>query len=78
MIVNANIAIVLGHFYPLQGQFRSSWIAPINVLSRDKRIAVISAFTEGCSTERLTALTATRSCDSGFASARVAQRYMTN
>ena len=59
MIVNANIAIVVGRFYPLQGQFRSSWIAPVNILPRDKQIAVISALTEGCSirsVERLTGI----------------------
>jgi IS1 family transposase len=57
MIVGPNIAILVGPFYPLQGQSRSSWIAPMNVLSRDQQIAVISALTEGCSiraTERLT------------------------
>jgi len=57
MIVSANIAILVGHFYPLQGQFRRAWIAPMNVLPRDKQIAVISARTEGCSiraVERLT------------------------
>src|SRR3954453_13956778 len=49
MIVRANIAILVGHFYPLQGQFRRASIAPMNVLPRDKQIAVISALTEGCS-----------------------------
>jgi hypothetical protein len=50
---------VVSRFYPLQGQFRSSWIAPVNMLPRDKQIAVISALTEGCSiraTERLTGI----------------------
>lgn len=59
MIVNANIAIVVGRFYPLQGQSRRPWIAPMNVLPRDKQIAVISALTEGCSirsVERLTGI----------------------
>jgi hypothetical protein len=57
MIVDANIAISVRTFYPLQGQFRRPWIAPMNILPRDKQIAVISALTEGCSiraTERLT------------------------
>jgi IS1 family transposase len=57
MIVRANIAILVGPFYPLQGQSHSSWIAPMNILPRDKQIAVISALTEGCSiraVERLT------------------------
>jgi hypothetical protein len=59
MIVGNNIAIPVGSFYPLQGQFRSSWIAPMNVLPRDQQIAVISALTEGCSirsVERLTGI----------------------
>ena len=56
MIVDTNIAISVGAFYPLQGQ-PASWIAPMNTLPRNKQIAVISALTEGCSiraTERLT------------------------
>jgi hypothetical protein len=59
MIMDANIAISVIPFYPLQGQLRSSWIAPVNILSREKQIAVISALTEGCSiraTERLTGI----------------------
>src|SRR6202023_262109 len=59
MIVDTNIAISVGTFYPLQGQFRRPWIAPMNILPRDKQIAVISALTEGCSiraTERLTSI----------------------
>jgi len=59
MIVSANIAILVSHFYPLQGQFRRAWIAPMNVLPRDKQIAVIAALTEGCSirsVERLTSI----------------------
>ena len=58
MIVDTNIAIPARTFHPLQGQ-PASWIAPMNVLSRDKQIAVISALTEGCSiraTERLTGI----------------------
>jgi hypothetical protein len=58
MIVNANIAIRVGSFYPLQGQFRIM-DCPMNILPRDKQIAVISALTEGCSiraTERLTGI----------------------
>jgi hypothetical protein len=47
MIVNANIAIVVARFYPLQGQSRKPWIAPMNVLPRDKQIAVSSALVEG-------------------------------
>jgi len=57
--VDANIAISVRTFYPLQGQFRRPWIAPMNILPRDKQIAVISALTEGCSiraTERLTGI----------------------
>jgi hypothetical protein len=49
MIVDANIAISVRTFYPLQGQFRRQRIARVNILSRDKQIAVISALTEGCS-----------------------------
>jgi hypothetical protein len=59
MIVDANIAISVRTFYPLQGQFRRQRIAPVNILSRDKQIAVISALTGGCSiraTERLTGI----------------------
>jgi hypothetical protein len=58
MIVDTNIAISVRTFYPLQGQ-PSSWIAPMNILPRDKQIAVISALTESCSiraTERLTGI----------------------
>jgi hypothetical protein len=46
IIVDANIAISVRIFYPLQGQFRRRWIAPMNILPRDKQIAVISALTE--------------------------------
>jgi IS1 family transposase len=49
MIVGANIAILVRPFHPLQGQFRSSWIAPMNVLPRDKQIEAIAVLTEGCS-----------------------------
>ena len=59
MIVATNIASLVRPFYPLQGQFRSSWIAPMNNLPRDQQIAVISALTEGCSirsVERLTGI----------------------
>jgi IS1 family transposase len=58
MIVDANIAISVSAFYPLQGQFRVM-DCPMNILPRDKQIAVISALTEGCSiraTERLTGI----------------------
>jgi IS1 family transposase len=58
MIVNANIAIVVGPYHPLRGQCRIM-DCPMNILSRDHRIAVISALTEGCSiraTERLTGM----------------------
>lgn len=53
MIVPINIAI------PASGAIPHSWIGPMNILSRDKQIAVISALTEGCSiraTERLTGI----------------------
>jgi IS1 family transposase len=59
MIVDTNIAISVRTFYPLQGQFRRPWIAPMNILPREKQMAVISALTEGCSiraTERLTGI----------------------
>jgi hypothetical protein len=58
MIVNANIAIIVDPFHPLQGQSRIM-DCPMNILPRDKQIAVISALTEGCSiraTERLTSI----------------------
>ena len=58
MIVDTNIAISVGTFYPLQGQFRIM-DCPMNILPHDKQIAVISALTEGCSiraTERLTGI----------------------
>jgi hypothetical protein len=57
MIVKANIAILVSLFYPLQGQFRTSWIAPMNVLPRDKRIEAIAALTEGCSIRAIERLT---------------------
>jgi IS1 family transposase len=57
MIVRANIAIQVGPFYPLQGQFRRSWIAPMNVLPRDKQIEAIAALTEGCSIRAIERLT---------------------
>src|SRR5580704_6415966 len=57
MIVRANIAILASPFYPLQGQFRCSWIAPMNVLPRDKQIEAISALTEGCSIRAIEPLT---------------------
>jgi IS1 family transposase len=59
MIVDANIARSVRTFYPLQEQFRRPWIAPMNILPREKQLAVISALTEGCSiraTERLTGI----------------------
>jgi len=59
MIVDTNIAISVRAFYPLQGQFRRPWIAPMNILPRDKQIAIVAALTEGCSicaTERLTGI----------------------
>jgi hypothetical protein len=59
MIVRANLAISADAFYPLQEQFRSSWIAPMNVLPHDKQIAVIPFLAEGCSiraVERLTGI----------------------
>jgi hypothetical protein len=59
MIVRENIAILVSPFYPLQGQFRSSWIAPMNVLPRGKQAETVAALTEGCSIraiERLTGL----------------------
>jgi len=57
MIVRENIAILVSPFYPLQGQPRSSWIAPINVLPRDKETEVITALTEGCSIRAIERLT---------------------
>jgi hypothetical protein len=56
MIVDTNIAISVRTFYPLQGQ-PASWIAPMNILPREKRVEAISALCEGVSvraTERLT------------------------
>jgi IS1 family transposase len=58
MIVDANITRLADAFYPLQGHFRIM-DCPMNILPREKQIAVISALTEGCSiraTERLTAI----------------------
>jgi len=58
MIVDTNIAISVGTFYPLQGQ-PASWIAPMNIVPRARQIAVISALTEGCSiraSDRLTGI----------------------
>jgi hypothetical protein len=58
MIVNANIAFMVDPYHPLQGQARIM-DCPMNILPRDKQIAVISALTEGCSiraTERLTSI----------------------
>jgi IS1 family transposase len=58
MIVNANIAIMVDPFHPLQGQSRIM-DCPMNILTRDKQIDAISALTEGCSiraTERLTSI----------------------
>ena len=57
MIVDANIAILAGILYPLQGQSRFSWIGPMNILPRDKQVEAIAALCEGVSiraTERLT------------------------
>jgi hypothetical protein len=56
MIVDTNIEISVGTFYPLQGQ-PASWIAPMNILPRDKQVEAIAALCEGVSiraTERLT------------------------
>ena len=58
MIVNANIAIMVDGFHRLQGQSRIM-DCPMNILSREQQIAVISALTEGCAiraTERLTGI----------------------
>jgi hypothetical protein len=57
MIVDSNIAIPVRSFYPLQGQFRSAWIAPMNVLPRDKQIEAVAALTEGCSIRAIERLT---------------------
>jgi len=57
MIVNANIAIWVDLFYLASGAIPQSMDCPMNILSRDKQIAIISALTEGCSirsVERLT------------------------
>src|SRR5216683_8025430 len=55
MIVDTNIAISVGIFYPLQGQFRIM-DCPMNILPRDKQVEAIAALCEGVSvraTERL-------------------------
>jgi hypothetical protein len=49
MIAKENIAILVSPFYPLQGQSRRSWNAPMNVLPRDKQIEATAALVEGCS-----------------------------
>ena len=56
MIVDTNIAISGATFYPLQGH-TASWIAPVNILLREKQVKAIAALCEGVSiraTERLT------------------------
>jgi hypothetical protein len=58
MIVDANIAISVDAFHSFQGQ-PAAWIAPMNILSLNQQISVISALTEGCSirsVERLTGI----------------------
>ena len=58
MIVNANIAIIVGPFHPLQGAIPHHGLPHEHPL-RDQQIAVIAALTEGCSiraTERLTGI----------------------
>jgi IS1 family transposase len=55
MIVDTNIAISVGTFYPRQGQFRIM-DCPMNILPREKQVEAIAALCEGVSvraTERL-------------------------
>jgi hypothetical protein len=56
MIVDANIAISVDAFHPFQGQ-PAAWIAPMNILSLNQQISVISALTEGCSIRAIERLT---------------------